>query len=170
VRDSIGLGRTPTTEEIGAWDIAIGPEGKELPDGRGTAVEGAVLYRNKCVVCHGEKGAGGVQDVLVGGQGSLATAKPLRTIGSFWPYATTVYDYIYRSMPFPEPGSLQPSEVYALTAYLLYLNGIIGEQEVTDAATLPRIRMPNRDGFLTDPRPEKMSRPATKEKRRRPMR
>jgi len=150
----LGFGRTPTTAEIQAWDIAIGPDGKELSSGQGSAREGVTLYQSKCAMCHGANGNEGPQDVLVGGQGSLATAKPLRTIGSFWPYATTVYDYIYRAMPFYAPGSLSPSEVYALTAYLLFRNGIIGEDEVIDARTLPKIKMPNHDGFRPDPRPE----------------
>lgn len=150
----LGLGRAPTTAEIQAWDIAIGPDGKELPSGQGTAREGARLYREKCALCHGENGSEGPQDVLVGGQGSLATAKPLRTIGSFWPYATTIYDYLYRAMPLYAPGSLPPHEVYALTAYLLFRNGIIGEDDVINAQTLPKITMPNREGFRPDPRPE----------------
>ncbi|HEX9869903.1 MAG TPA: cytochrome c [Candidatus Tectomicrobia bacterium] len=151
----LGLGRTPTAAEIQAWDIAIGPDGKELPAGQGTAREGAGLYRDKCAMCHGENGSEGPQDVLVGGQESLATAKPVRTIGSFWPYATTIYDYLYRAMPLYAPGSLPPHEVYALTAYLLFRNGIVGEDAVIDAQTLPKIRMPNRDGFRPDPRPER---------------
>lgn len=154
-QSSFGLGRTPTAAEIQAWDIAIGPDGKELPPGQGTAREGAPLYQTKCAMCHGANGTEGPQDVLVGGQGSLATAKPIRTIGSFWPYATTIYDYLYRAMPFYAPGSLPPHEVYALTAYLLFRNGIIGEDTVIDAQTLPKIMMPNRDGFRPDPRPER---------------
>ncbi|MGE0684654.1 MAG: c-type cytochrome [Candidatus Binatia bacterium] len=151
----LGLGRTPTATEIQAWDIAIGPDGKELPSGQGTAREGAGLYREKCALCHGENGSEGPQDVLIGGQGSLATAKPVRTIGSFWPYATTIYDYLYRAMPLYAPGSLPSHEVYALTAYLLFRNGIIGEDDVIDAQTLPKITMPNREGFRPDPRPER---------------
>lgn len=157
-RRPFGLGHTPTAAEIQAWDIAIGPDGKELPAGQGTAREGATLYHAKCAMCHGASGSEGPQDVLVGGQGSLATAKPVRTIGSFWPYATTVYDYIYRSMPFYAPGSLPPHEVYALTAYLLFRNGLVDEDDVIDAQTLPRITMPNRDGFRPDPRPERETR------------
>lgn len=158
VEHPLGLGRTPTAAEIQAWDIAIGPDGKELPSGQGTVREGAMLYREKCTMCHGENGSEGPQDVLVGGQGSLATAKPLRTIGSFWPYATTIYDYLYRAMPFYAPGSLPPHEVYALTAYLLFRNGIVGEDDVINAQTLPKITMPNREGFRPDPRPEREAR------------
>lgn len=151
----IGLGRTPTAAEIQAWDVAVGPDGKELPPGQGTAQEGANLYLEKCAACHGETGTEGPQDILSGGQGSLATGKPLRTIGSYWPHVTTIYDYVYRAMPFYEPGSLRPNEVYALTAYLLYVNGIIGEHDVINAQTLPHIKMPNHDGFRPDPRPER---------------
>jgi cytochrome c len=151
---TFGLGRTPTAEEVRAWDIAIGPDGQELPPGSGTAVAGKVVYEKKCLDCHGAGGKDGKQDVLVGGQGSLGTARPLKTIGSYWPYATTVWDFTNRSMPFDKPGSLTADEVYAVTAYLLFLNGIIGEQDVLDARTLPRVQMPNRGGFVPDPRPD----------------
>lgn len=154
VPSPMGLGRAPTGAEIHAWDMAIGPDGKELPPGQGTALEGASIYLEKCAACHGETGTEGPHDVLVGGRGSLTTDKPLKTIGSYWPYATTIYDYVHRAMPFYEPGSLEPNEVYSLTGYLLYLNGIIGERDVVNAQTLPRIRMPNRNGFRPDPRPE----------------
>ena len=155
---SYGVGRPPTPEEIKAWDIAVGPDGAELPPGEGTAVSGKPVYDAKCAACHGATGREGPQDVLVGGQGSLATAKPLKTIGSYWPYATTVYDYIYRAMPFTQPESLTAAEVYGVTAYLLYLNGIIGERDVIDRRTLPQVKMPNRHGFVPDPRPEKFPR------------
>ncbi|MGE0827113.1 MAG: c-type cytochrome [Candidatus Binatia bacterium] len=149
-----GFGRTPTEAEISAWDSAIGPDGKELPAGKGTAAEGKLLYQQKCAACHGETGTEGPQDKLVGGRGTLATEKPLKTIGSYWPYATTIYDYVQRAMPLPQPGSLTANETYALTAYLLYLNGIISEQVVIDAQTLPHVQMPNRYGFIPDPRPD----------------
>ena len=108
----------------------------------------------RCASCHGEKGEDPKYNVLVGGRGTLATAKPLLSIGSFWPYAPTLWSYINRAQPTDEPVSLTPDEVYAVTAYLLSLNGIVKEDEVLDAATLPRIRMPNRDGFVSDPRPD----------------
>jgi len=155
---SYGVGRPPTPEEIRAWDIAVGPDGAELPPGEGTAVSGKPVYDAKCAACHGATGREGPQDVLVGGQGSLATAKPLKTIGSYWPYATTVYDYIYRAMPFTQPESLTAAEVYGVTAYLLYLNGIIGERDLIDRRTLPQVRIPNRHGFVPDPRPERFPR------------
>jgi S-disulfanyl-L-cysteine oxidoreductase SoxD len=153
-----GVGRSPTADEITAWDIAIGPRGAELPSGRGTVASGRKVYAEKCAACHGATGKEGPQDVLVGGQGTLATAKPVKTIGSYWPYATTVYDYVHRAMPFYAPGSLTPDELYGVTAYLLYLNGIIGERDVIDRRTLPQVKMPNRHGFVPDPRPEQFPR------------
>ena len=145
------LGRTPSEEEIRAWDIAIGPEGKELPPGSGTAKEGATIFAQKCAHCHGPRGEtpffGGTKR-LVGAQGSLTTPDPIRTIGSFWPFATTVWDIINRAMPENQEGSLSPNEVYALTAVLLYWNGIIHETDVMDAKSLPKVRMPNRNGLV----------------------
>jgi cytochrome c len=157
-----GLGRTPTAEEIKAWDITIPPDGKGLPSGSGTAALGKAIYEDRCASCHGERGADGKYDRLVGGRGTLNTDKPVKTVGSFWPYATTLWSYINRSQPFDEPGSLTHDQVYAVTAYLLFLNRIVGEHDVMDASTLPRVQMPNRDGFVPDPRPDvgKASRPA----------
>ena len=149
-----GLGRAPNEDEIKAWDIAVGPEGKELPPGSGTAADGARIYSAQCAACHGKTGKEGPKDVLVGGQGTLATSKPVKTIGSYWPYATTIWDYINRSMPYNKPGSLSAKEVYAVTAYVLYLNGIIKEDAPMNAKTLPQVRMPNRDGFIGDARPD----------------
>jgi cytochrome c len=148
------IGRTPAPDEIARWDIAVGPEGHELPDGRGTAVEGKDVYAARCLTCHGATGNEGPNDVLFGGEGSLATARPLKTVGSYWPYATTLWDYVNRAMPFDRPTSLSPDAVYAVVAYVLYINGIVEETDVLDAETLPRIRMPNRDGFVPDPRPD----------------
>lgn len=156
-----GVGRAPTPEEIKAWDIAVGPDGKELPRGRGTAAEGKAVYASRCAACHGATGKEGPQDILVGGQGTLNTSEPLKTIGSYWPYATTIWDYTSRAMPFDKPGSLTPEEVYKVTAYLLYLNGIIGENDVIDATTLPQVKMPNWNGFTRDPRPD-VGKPAKK--------
>src|SRR6266446_8360728 len=124
---SYGVGRPPTPEEIRAWDIAVGPDGAELPPGEGTAVSGKPVYDAKCAVCHGATGREGPQDVLVGGQGSLATATPQKTVGSYWPYATTLWDYIRRAMPFEHPGTLTPDELYGVTGYVLFMNGIVGE-------------------------------------------
>jgi len=148
------VGRTPTAEEVKAWDLTIPPDGQGLPPGSGTAALGQVIYAERCASCHGEKGEDPKYNALVGGRGTLNTDKPVKTVGSFWQYATTLWSYIRRAQPFDEPGSLTPDQVYAVTAYLLYLNGIIGEQDVMDAKTLPLIKMPNRDGFVPDPRPD----------------
>ena len=150
----LGLGHTPTHDELAAWDIAIGPDGKELPPGSGVASRGKAVYERRCVVCHGATAREGPQDILVGGRGTLAGPKPIKTIGSYWPYATTLWDYLNRAMPFDRPGTLSADEVYATTAYLLFLNGIIGEHDVMDARTLPQVKMPNRDGFVPDARPD----------------
>jgi cytochrome c len=132
----------------------VAPDGTGLPEGSGTVAEGRALFMLRCAKCHGEKAEGDVGPALVGGRGSLATAKPRKTVGSFWPYATTVWDYVNRAMPFNEPGVLTHSQVYAAVAYVLYLNDLVGENDVLNAKTLPKIRMPNRDGFVSDPRPD----------------
>jgi cytochrome c len=149
-----GVGRPPTPEEIRELGSAIGPDGTGLPDGSGTVTEGRALFEARCARCHGPKGEGDVGARLVGGQGTLASPRPLKTVGSFWPYATTLWDYINRAMPFDEPGRLTSSEVYAAVAYVLYLNAIVGDDSVMNATSLPKVRMPNRDGFVADPRPD----------------
>jgi mono/diheme cytochrome c family protein len=149
-----GVGRAPTAEEVKAWDLTIPPNGQGLPPGSGTAALGKPIYAARCAACHGETGEDPKYSRLVGGHGTLATDKPVRTIGSFWQYSTTLWSYIRRAQPFDNPGSLTDDQVYAVTAYLLHLNGIIGEQEVMDAKTLPLVKMPNRDGFVPDPRPD----------------
>jgi len=143
-----GLGREATPAEVAAWDVSIPPDGTGLPPGRGTPAQGAVIYAQKCQNCHGEKGGGQPNDRLVGGQGTLASKAPVRTIGSYWPYATTLFDYVRRAMPYTQSHSLTDDEVYAVTAYLLHLNGIIAETSVMDAETLPKVRMPNRENFI----------------------
>jgi mono/diheme cytochrome c family protein len=142
------IGRAATPEEIKTADISIGISGKELPPGSGIAADGAKIYAAKCAVCHGADGHGGIGSPLVGGKGTLASQHPVRTIGSYWPFATTVYDYINRAMPKGNGGSLSPNEVYALTAFLLYKNDIIKETDVVDAKSLPKVQMPNRNGFI----------------------
>ena len=139
------LGRTPSAEEIKSRDIAISPEGKELPPGRGTAVEGAAIYTQKCAACHGPNAAG---SALHRGLVPLGNAKPVKIPFSLVPYATTVWDFINRAMPQTRPGSLTADEVYAVTAYVLYRNDVIKETDVLDATSLPKVRMPNRDNFL----------------------
>ncbi|MEE8350109.1 MAG: cytochrome c [Acidobacteriota bacterium] len=152
---SYGLGRSPTAGEIAAWDLSIGPEGKELPPGEGTALAGREVFSLRCSECHGTEGQGADKgDALVGGQGSLTRPRPAKTIGSYWPYATTIWDYVNRAMPFDRPGTLTRDQVYSVVAYLLYLNGIIGEEDVMNAATLPEVHMPNREAFVPDPRPD----------------
>jgi cytochrome c len=142
------LGREANPTQIAGWDISVGPDGAGLPPGKGTAAEGAVVYEQKCLACHGAAGAGQPNDRLVGGQGTLASGTPVKTIGSYWPYATTVFDYVRRSMPYTQAQSLTNDEVYALTAYLLRLNGIIGETDQIDARTLPAVKMPNEPNFI----------------------
>jgi cytochrome c len=137
-----------------AIDIDVHPDGSGLLPGRGTAAAGKAVYAARCVTCHGATGREGPQDVLVGGRGSLTSAKPLKTVGSYWPYATTVWDYVHRAMPFDHPGTLTVDDVYSVTAYILFLNGVVGENDVIDQRTLPAVRMPNRDGFVPDPRPD----------------
>src|SRR4249920_1266839 len=147
-QETPNLGRPATPAEIAGWDISIPPDGAGLPAGSGTPEQGAVVYAQKCQSCHGEKGAGKPNDQLVGGQGTLTSKSPVRTIGSYWPYATTVFDYVRRAMPYTESQSLSNEEVYAVTAYLLHLNGIIGAQDVLNAQTLSQVKMPNRDNFI----------------------
>lgn len=150
-----GIGRPAHSNLIKQWDISVFPDGTGLPPGQGTARAGQGLYERSCAVCHGAQGEGqGDYPPLVGGRGTLATAKPIQTVGSFWPYATTVWDYIHRAMPYQAPGSLKADQVYAMTAYILYLNDIVGKDQVLSEKTLPNVRMPNRDGFVPDPRPD----------------
>ncbi|MFL6795833.1 MAG: c-type cytochrome [Xanthobacteraceae bacterium] len=148
--ESPNLGKVITPEEVAPWDISVSPDGSGLPPGSGTSKEGEAVYASKCVACHGTKGAGKPNDALVGGIGSLAGDKPpMKTVGSFWPYATTIFDYVRRAMPYNESKTLTNDEVYAVAAYILQLNGIIGENDTMNAQTLPKVRMPNRDGFVT---------------------
>ncbi|HEY2015451.1 MAG TPA: cytochrome c [Bryobacteraceae bacterium] len=149
-----GVGHTPTAEELRQWDISIGTDGAGLPEGSGTAAAGREIYTNRCSNCHGAKGEGRDSVPLAGGQGTLKNPKPLRTVGSYWPHATTIFDYVNRAMPFKNPGMLSHDQVYAVTAYVLFLNGIVGENDVINKESLPKIRMPNRDGFVADPRPD----------------
>lgn len=142
-QSTYGVGRTPTAEEIRAWDIAIGPHGEELPPGRGTVKEGALLYRAKCAGCHGATALEGRAPILKSKTGPEAELwargriLPLRA-----PHATTVWDYINRAMPLNREGTLTPDEVYSLTAYLLFINDVIREGETLDASTLPKVKMP----------------------------
>jgi S-disulfanyl-L-cysteine oxidoreductase SoxD len=148
------LGVPVTPEEIKAWDITVQPDGTGLPPGSGTSKQGATIYAQKCMHCHGEGAKGGVNAALVGAP-PIKTIEATKTIANFWPYATTVFDFIRRSMPWQQPRTLTDDEVYALTAYIFAQNELIAEHDVMNAQTLPKVRMPNRDGFI--PRfPEKM--------------
>ncbi len=142
------FGRAATAQEVAAWDISIPPSGEGLPSGGGNAKQGEPVYVAKCQACHGARGAGKPADPLAGGIGSLPSANPVRTVGSYWPYATTLFDYTRRAMPITNPQSLTNDETYAVTAYLLYLNGIVAESDEMNARSLPQVKMPNRDGFV----------------------
>jgi cytochrome c553 len=150
-----GLGRPATSADFAKHEYLVGPKGTGLPIGRGTAREGRAIYLQSCAACHGSHGEG-TNDYppLVGGKDTLKSDKPLPTIGSYWPYATTVWDYVNRAMPYQNPGSLKPEEVYAVTAYLLAMNGVVSEYFELNERTLPQVRMPNFDGFVSDPRPD----------------
>jgi hypothetical protein len=146
---SPNLGRPLTPEEIRKVDITVAPDGRGLPSGSGSVSAGAAVYAKYCQACHGEKGAGKPQDQLTGGVGTLASGKPVKTAASYWPVATTLFDYIRRSMPITSPQSLTNDEVYAVTAYILSIDGIVPGDAVLDAKSLPRVKMPNKDGFVS---------------------
>jgi len=150
-----GLGKAASSAEIAAWKIDVEPDGKNLPPGSGAVSEGSKIFAASCASCHGAGGSGGIAPRLVGGVGTLDTAHPIKTVGSYWPYATTVFDYIRRAMPFTHPQSLTNDQVYALVAYILHQNKIVSVNAVMDKTTLPAVKMPNRNGFiLHDPRPD----------------
>jgi S-disulfanyl-L-cysteine oxidoreductase SoxD len=143
------FGQPATAAEIAALDTSILPDGTGLPAGSGTAKDGALVYQTQCQACHGAGGVGGAADRLVGGKGTIGTPNPVKTIGSYWPYATTLFDFVRRAMPYPAPKSLTDMQVYQVTAYLLFLNGIVKEDEVINAQSLPKVQMPNRNGFVS---------------------
>ena len=148
------LGQPITAADLASWSINVLPDGTGLPPGSGTSAKGAPIYAQKCAHCHGENGKGGISAPLVGGA-PIRSIDAQKTIANFWPYATTLFDFIRRAMPWQQPRSLADDEVYSLTAYILAMNKLIGEQDEINAQTLPKVRMPNRDGFI--PRfPEKM--------------
>ena len=147
------LGQPISAADIATWDITVLPDGSGLPPGRGTVREGEAVYAAKCAACHGAKGTGGLNDALAGGIGSLAAGNtPVKTVASYWPYATTLFDYVRRAMPFQATQSLSADEVYAVSAFILSLSGIVGPDEALDARSLPAVKMPNRDGFVAFPR------------------
>ena len=149
-----GIGRVATTAEIAGWDIDVGGDGSNLPPGSGSVSHGSEVFGQQCAACHGAKGEGGVGDRLVGGQGTLGTPKPVRTVGSYWPYAPTLFDYIRRAMPQNASQSLSNDDVYAVSAYILSLNGLLPADATLDTKSLAAIKMPNRNMFVGDPRPD----------------
>lgn len=143
------LGKEISEGELSAWDISIAPGGGGLPPGSGSVSAGAEVYAAKCAQCHGETGTEGPTDPLAGGVGSLTSDAPMKTVGSFWPYATTLFDYTRRAMPYDAPQSLTADETYAVTAYVLHLSRIVENNTILDDASLPTIEMPNKDGFVS---------------------
>jgi S-disulfanyl-L-cysteine oxidoreductase SoxD len=154
-----GIGASPADGELDRF-VAVLPDGRGLPPGSGSVEQGKVVYQQQCVACHGETLQGGLADRLIGGRGTLANndpAKPpMKTIESYWPYATTIFDYVKRAMPFASPGSLSDDQVYAVTAFILSEAKIVPPDSVLDASTLAAVKMPNHDGFISDPRPDKL--------------
>ena len=150
------LGREATKEEIAAWDMDVRPEGTGFPEGSGTVAQGEEIWAEKCASCHGDFGEGVDRwPVIAGGAGTLASDDPVKTVGSYWPYLSTVFDYVNRAMPFVEARSLEPDEVYALTAYMLFINDIVSEEDFElSKATFLAKRLPNEKNFFADPRPD----------------
>jgi len=149
-----GIGRPATAAEIAGWNIDIGRDGSNLPEGSGSVSHGREVFAQQCASCHGEKGEGGLGDRLAGGQGTIGTPKPIRTVGSYWPYAPTLFDYIRRAMPQNAPQSMSNEDVYAVSAFILHLNGLVGADATLDAKSLATVKMPNRDRFVGDARPD----------------
>ncbi|WP_426614238.1 c-type cytochrome [Bradyrhizobium sp. McL0616] len=145
------FGRPATPDEIALWDIDVRPDGRGLPPGSGTVVQGKQVFADNCAVCHGDNGVGGIKDRVAGGKGTLTSDAPVKTVGSYWPYATTLFDYIHRAMPYQAPGSLSADDTYAVAAYILNLNGILPSDGKLDRENLPAVVMPNREGFVPQP-------------------
>ncbi|MBY8977678.1 cytochrome c [Rhodobacteraceae bacterium NNCM2] len=151
----LGLGRAATPEEIAAWDIDVRPDGAGLPEGRGDVATGEEIFAEKCAYCHGDFGEGVDRwPVLAGGQGTLTSERPVKTIGSYWPYLSTVWDYVNRAMPFGEAQSLSHDEVYAITAYLLYANDLVDDEFELSRENFTEVRLPNEENFFADDRTE----------------
>ena len=144
------IGKPASEEKINAVNLTV------MPDGKGTVAAGKDLFKEKCAVCHNDHGEGRETQYppLVGGIGTINTSKPVKTVGSYWPYATTVFDYIRRAMPYDQPGTLNADQIYSAVAFILNANGIIGENDEMNKTTLPKVKMPNRDGFIPDARPD----------------
>lgn len=160
--ESLGIGRAATPAEIKAWDIDVRPDGHGLPEGKGSVKDGEKLYIEKCASCHGDFGEGAARWPYLIGKGKLSDDDPKKSIGSYWPYATTVFDYVKRAMPFGDAQSLTDDQTYAITAYLLHVNDLLPETAVLDRAGLLAIKMPNAAGFVADPRPDVKSVPCMK--------
>ena len=153
--EPLGIGSTATSEMVDGWDIDVRPDGTGLPIGEGTVAGGEIIYEAKCASCHGSFGEGeGRWPVLAGGEGTLDTLHPEKTVGSYWPYASTLWDYIHRAMPYPAPQSLSDDETYAVSAYVLYLNNIVDDDFTANKETFSRVKMPNEDNFFIDDRPD----------------
>lgn len=150
----LGIGRTATAEAIAGWDIDVRPDGQGLPEGSGSVQQGEAVYERHCMHCHGPFGQDPGWHIIAGGIGTLDSGAPLRTVGSYWPHATTLFDYTRRAMPYDRPHQLEADELYAVTAYVLHLNELLDFDAVLDAESLPRVEMPNVDGFIPDPRPD----------------
>ena len=151
-----GYGTPPTPAQIAGWNIAARPDGAGLPPGSGSVSKGANIYADQCAACHGTFGEGeGRYPKLAGGEGTLRAERPEPTVGSYWPFAATLWDYINRAMPFPSPHTLSTNDIYAITAYVLNINNIVGNDFVADRNSLPKVKMPNHDHFIwQDPRPD----------------
>lgn len=150
-----GFGEPATPAMIAGWDIDVRPDGRGLPPGSGSVADGESLYDGQCAACHGAFGEGADRwPPVAGGRGTLVRERPEKTVGSFWPYASTLWDYVRRAMPYFAPQSLSDDEVYAIVAYVLYLNDLVADDFVLTRDNLPGIEMPNRDGFVADPRPD----------------
>lgn len=152
--DDWNIGRAVTPQELAGWSITVFADGTGLPAGEGTVARGQQVYQASCASCHGAKLEGGLGPALAGGKGTLATDKPLKTVGSYWPYASTLFDYIRRAMPFQAPQSLSNDDVYSVSGYILHVNGLLAADSTVDAAVLRKVEMPNRDGFYVDNRPD----------------
>ena len=150
-----GIGIAPTPQQIAGWAIAVRPDGQGLPAGSGSVKDGDEIYASACAACHGTFGEGAGRYPRIAGEGKLTGERPEQTVQTYWPYATTLFDYINRAMPFPTPHILPPDQVYAVTAYVLNLNGLVDDEFVANRESLPKVKMPNRDGFVwKDPRPD----------------